>query len=174
MKRYDQTVFRLTDGTETDFTAAQFATDVAGVAFKGFLHRGFHIHLHGEMHAAAQIQTQEHRIGIDFRHPFRAVGQKVQSGNVTFAQSVFDDVPPFELGFRIFETHFQRIIDYEHAVCRNVCCFQCGGYFGLGLGIDDDRLPVGRYLHGRRFAEKVGQRVNHGQNHRKRNQQVFP
>ena len=174
LQRHGQTVFSLMHRAGTDFFAAQFAADVAGITFKRFLHRGFHVHLHGEMHAAAQVQTQEHRIGFDFRHPLRTVCQKVERGNITFAQSIFDDVARFQLRFGIFETHFQRVVDDEHTISLNTCLFQRGIHFRLGLIVDHDGLSVGRYLYGRRFTEKVGQRVNSRNHNRERNQQVFP
>ena len=174
LQRHGQTVFSLMYRTGTDFFAAQFATDIAGVTFKRFLHRGFHVHLHGEMHTAAQVQTQEHRIGFNFRHPLRTVRQKVERGNIAFAQSVFDDITRFQLRFSIFKTHFQRIIDNEHTVSLNTCALQRRRHFRLGLLIDNDGLSVGRYLYGRRFTEKVGQRIHSRNHNRERNQQVFP
>ena len=174
LQRNSQTVFSLAYRTAADFFAAQFAADIAGITFKRFLHRGFHVHLHGEMHTAAQVQTQEHRIGFDFRHPLRTVCQKVECGNITFAQSIFDDVACFQLRFSVFETYFQRIVDDKHPIRLNTCLFQCGIYFRLGLIIDNNSLSVGRYLYRRRFTKKVGQRINSRNHNRECNQQVFP
>ena len=146
LQRHSQTIFSLMHRTGTDFFAAQFAADVAGVTFKRFLHRGFHVYLHGEMHTTAQVQTQEHRIGFNFRHPLRAVRQKVERGNIAFAQSIFDDITRFQLRFSIFKTHFQRVIDNEHTVSLNTCALQRRRHFRLGLLIDNDGLSVGRYF----------------------------
>ena len=143
LHRDNQTVFNLTDGTGTDFFTAHFATDVARITFKRFLHRSFHVHLHSEMHAAAQVQTQEHRICSDFGHPFGAVREQVERSNIAIAQSVFDDIAGFKLGFGIFETHFQRVVCNKHPVGLNTCLLQRGIHFGLGLFVDNDGLSVG-------------------------------
>ena len=143
LHRNNQTVFNLTDGAGTDFFAAHFAADVARITFKRFLHRGFHVHLHGEMHAAAQVQAQKHRVGTDFGHPFGAVRQQVKRGDIAIAQSVFDNVAGFKLGFCIFETHFQRVVCNKHPVSLNTCLFQRGIDFRLGLLVNDDGLSVG-------------------------------
>ena len=143
LHRYNQTVSNLTDGAGTDFFAAHLTTDVARITFKRFLHRGFHVHLHGEMHAAAQVQAQEHRVGTDFGHPFGTVRQQVERGDIAIAQSVFDDIAGFKLRFGIFETHFQRVVRNKYPVSLNTCLFQRGIDFGLGLFVNNDGLSVG-------------------------------
>ena len=143
LHRDNQTVSNLTDGAGTDFFAAHLAADVARITFKRFLHRGFHVHLHGEMHAAAQVQAQKHRVGTDFGHPFGTVRQQVKRGDIAIAQSVFDNVAGFKLGFSIFETHFQRVVRNKYPVSLNTCLFQRGINFRLGLFVNNDSLSVG-------------------------------
>ena len=157
-----------------DLLAAQFAADVARIALEGFLHGRFHVYLHGEMHAAAQVEAEKHWVGLDFGHPFGAVGQKIERGDVAFAQRVFNHIACFELGFGIFKAHFERIVGDKHAVGGDVGSLQGGGNAVFGLLVDDDGLAVGGNLHSRGFAKQIGQRINGGQNQRGGNQQVFP
>ena len=95
------------------------------------------------MHAAAQVQAQEHRISPDFSHPFGAVRQQVERGDIAIAQSVFDNIAGFKLRFGIFETHFQRVVRNKYPVSLNTCLFQRGIDFRLGLFVDNDGLSVG-------------------------------
>ena len=75
--------FGIADG---EFLFLGFAADVASNAFQGFLLGGFHVNLHGEMHATAQVQTQEHGASTDLAHPHRGVWNQIQGDDVAFAQ----------------------------------------------------------------------------------------
>ena len=169
-----QAVVVLHDGADADFFTAQLAADVAGVAVEGFLHRGLHVHLHGEMHAAAQVEAEEHRVGTDFRHPLGRVGDLVEGGDVAFAQGAFNHRTRLHLGLRIFETHFQRAVGDEHAVVGNVGHTQGFADARFGLAVDGEGLAVGRNLHRQGVAEEVRQGIEQAQAEYGENQQVFP
>ena len=106
LEGHAQAIVFLYNFTNTHLLAAQFAADIAGIAFKGFLQSGFHVHLHSEMYAAAQIKAEEHRVGTEFGHPFRAIGHQIECGDIAVAQGLLDHVAGFDLCFGIVETDF--------------------------------------------------------------------
>ena len=93
--------------TDDEFLFLGFAADVACDAFQGFLLGCIHVHLHGEMHAAAQIQTQEHRASANLAHPHRGIRNQIQGDDVAFTQGFINHVAGFDLLFFRIEADFQ-------------------------------------------------------------------
>ena len=143
LEGYAQAVVFLYNFTNAHLLAAQFAADIAGIAFKGFLQSGFHVHLHGEVYAAAQIKAEEHRVGTEFGHPFRAVGHQIERGDVAVAQGLLDYVAGFDLCFGVVETDSQRVIGKNGTVVADAGLLQCGEQTGFGFIVDADGLAVG-------------------------------
>ena len=158
----------------TDFVFTQLAAEVAGDAVEGFVHCRVHVHAHGKVHAAAQVEAEEHRVGAEFGHPVGRIGNQVEGDDVVVAQFLLDHVAGFALQLFIGQAHAQAAVGNKHAVVLDVGCLQrlCHGLFGSL--IDVDRLTVGGNLHGRGFAVEVGQGVDGRYNDNQPNQQVFP
>ena len=81
----NQAVAAFADGAGADALLAQGAAGIAGIAVKRFFQRSLHVHLHGEVYAAAQVQTQKHGACADFFQPFGAIGDLVLRHDVAFA-----------------------------------------------------------------------------------------
>ena len=125
------------DVTRAQFFLAQGAADVACVAVKRFVCGCLHVHFHGEMHAAAQIQSEEHRAGTDFFQPFGAVGNLVLRHDVAFAQGCIYGIAGGDFG-GIGYAHFQAAPCDKHAVVRNACFLQGFGNGFFGGIVDGD------------------------------------
>ena len=143
----NQAVAAFADGAGADALLAQGAACIAGIAVKRFFQRGLHVHLHGEVYAAAQVQAQEHGTRADFFQPFRAVGDLVLRHDVAFAQCVVDSVAGGNF-VGVGHAHFQAAACNKHAVVGNVGFLQRvgNGFFG-GL-VNVDGLAVGGNLDG--------------------------
>ena len=157
-----------------DFVFTQLAAEVAGDAVEGFVHCRVHIHAHGEVHAAAQVKAEEHRVGAELGHPIGRIGNQVEGDDVVVAQFLLDGIAGFALQLFIGQAHAQAAFGNKHAVVLDVGCLQRLFHGLLGGLVDVDRLAVGGNLHGRGFAVEVGQGVDGGYNDNQPNQQVFP
>ena len=125
------------DVARAQFFLAQGAADVACIAVKRFVCGCLHVHFHGEMHAAAQIQSEEHRTGPDFFQPFGAVGNLVLRHDVAFAQGSIYGIAGGDFG-GIGYAHFQAAPCDKHAVVRDARFLQGFGNGFFGGIVDGD------------------------------------
>ena len=151
LERHHKAVFLLADAAHADVLLAHGAADVAGIAVKRFFQRGFHVYLHGEMHAAAQVQAEEHGFGADFFQPFGAVGDLVLGDDVAFAQRGINGIAGGNFG-GIGYAHFQAAACDKHAAVLNIGFLQRIGNGFFGVGINADGLSVGGNLDGWGYA----------------------
>ena len=77
-----QAVAVAADAGVADVLVAQQRAHVAGQRFGLLRQRGLHVHLHQEVHAAAQVQAQVHRQRVQLRQPGRRARQQVQRDDV--------------------------------------------------------------------------------------------
>ena len=64
----------------------QFAAQAVDILFLQFAQRGVHVDFHQEVHAAAQVKTQLHRLGVKGRQPARGCRSKVKRHDVFVTQ----------------------------------------------------------------------------------------
>ncbi len=84
---------------------AQQRADVGGVAVARLVERGLHVDLQQEMHAAAQIEPQVHRLRADRRQPLRRRRQQVQRDDVVRAELRLQRVLRLQLRLEVGEAH---------------------------------------------------------------------
>jgi hypothetical protein len=133
---------------------------------------GLAIHLHQEVHAAAQVEAEVHRQRVQALHPFRGVFLQVQGDQVGWifrigVQAFFQHRLGLELDVRGGEAHAHRGVGAAavkgQAVVGDAGLGQhigdLGGHVGAHL---DGRLAAGD-LHCRRLAEEVRRREQRAQ-----------
>ncbi|MBS1140192.1 MAG: hypothetical protein H6R13_1645 [Proteobacteria bacterium] len=120
------------------------------------------------MHTAAQVEAKVHRQRVQRGQPLRRGGQQVQGDNVLRVGSIrveglFQRILGFQLGVGVLEACFHAIEVELDAVVRDAGSLQRIFNTGLGLVVDLDRGLGAGNLHGRRFAEEIGQGVDEAQ-----------
>ena len=88
---------------------AQRQTDVTGERFGALGQRRLHIDLQHEMHAAAQIQPQIHRVGVQRFEPVRRARQQIERYDISRVarlgrQRLLNDIPGLALGVGVAKT----------------------------------------------------------------------
>ena len=113
------------------------------------------------MHAAAQIQAEEHGFGADFFQPFGAVGDLVLRDDVALAQRGINGIAGGDFG-SVGHAHFQAAACDEHAAVLDIGFLQRIGNGFFGVAVNGDGLSVGGNLDGWGYAVQIGQRVDDG------------
>jgi len=162
-----------------DRLVAQQRAHVGGQRLGLLGQRRGHVDLHQEMHAAAQVQTQVHRLRAQPGQPLRRARHQVQRDDVgrigrIGIERAHDRVARLELGVGVAEAGAHRV-----ALELDEVGLQAGGLQGLldpghQTGIDLQRGLAAGDLDGRRLAEEVGQRVEQAHHHRDGQDQVLP
>ena len=167
------------DTAMADLFIAQSQTHVAGQRFDPLGHRRLHIHLQGKVHAAAQIQAQIHRLGMQGRQPSRRARDQIQRHHVCRVARVRDQrLFQHALGLELFiflvkartdRTVFQR---QRHRLHRRV--FQQSLYARLQRCVHSDCGLDRSHLYSRCFTKEIGQGVNNPHQKRDHNDRVLP
>ncbi len=156
------------------FGLTQGAANVAGRRFQRLVQRAFHVDLHQEMHAAAQVETEIHRQRAEIGQPLRRTRQQVQCHHVVLAQLRVQHVLGLELRIRIGEARLDA-----GRILRQHLGSQLRGLQHIVNACQQRRIRLEagtqrQYLHGRRFAVEIGQCIDKAQHQRAQDQQVFP
>ena len=146
--------------------------DVARVALLGLPDRAGQIHLHQEVHAAAEIEPQVHRQRAEPGQPLRCRGREVQRHDVLAVERVLDDVPGPELVFSGREPDEEPVGDLR------LLRVDAGGLHPgdepVAQRLVDGRAAHRRHLHRRVLAEQVGEREHDAHEERRRDERVLP
>ena len=144
-----------------------------------FGQRALHVDLQQEVHAAAQVEAEIHRQRPQRSQPLRRCRQQIQGDDVLRVggirvEGLFQDILGLQLGIGVLEARLDAVEIKLDAVVRDAGSDQ--GFFntGLGLGIDLDRGLGAGNLHGRRFAEEIGQGIDEAQHQRDGDGDVLP
>ena len=131
------------------------------------------------MHAAAQVEAEVHGQRIQAGQPLRRGRQQVERDDVLRiagigVECLFENVLGLQLGVGVLQAGLHAIEVELDAVVVNAGRLQ--GFFDAepGLFIDLERGFGTGYLHGRRFAEEIGQGVNKAQHQCNGNGDVLP
>ena len=157
-----------------DLLGLEFAADVAGVAFQRLVDGGFHVDFQQEVHAAAQVKAEEHRVGLDRGEPGRGRGEQVQCDDVMVAQCLLDGIAGLELFVGAAKAHLEAAAVKVDAVGGKLAGFQQG--FHLVHQRCVDRIGAARAgnLHRRAFAVEVRYGVDRTDDQGQCNDQVLP
>ena len=112
-----------------DFFLAQRHAEIADSAFRRLIQRCFHVHLQQEVHAAAQVQAQIHRLGAYALQPVWRLWHQVECHGVVFTQIANQFVLGQQLRIRVGKTHFHAAGIHKQTIKRNVGQFQCVFHF---------------------------------------------
>ena len=151
---------------------SQQGPEIARVTLLRLSDRAREVHLHQEVHAAAQIETQIHRQRTQTGEPARGRGREVERDDVPAVERVFDDLPGLELILPRCEPDEESIRD--RSLPR-----------GDAARLDPADKPVAkrrvdrcaahrRHLHGGILTEEIGEREYDARNERHRDERVLP
>ena len=161
------------NGLVADALVAQLRPDVGDVTFLRLGDGRFHVHLHQEMHATAQVQAQEHGFGAEHLQPARRRRGQVEGHRIGTAQPLLHHVLGLELGFLVCKPHHQ--VAGCHADIAVFYARRIQGVFhGKPGQLADLAAPRRGDLQGRVLAVEVGQRVQATDRDDGDDQQVFP
>ena len=170
-----------------DVLIAELRADIGRVRVNTLLNGGLHIDFETEMHSAAKVKTEVHRLAADRREPFRSVRHEVQRDHIIRVRRIRVQSPfqhltalKLELGVRHAETHADagaRLLAAGIQV-DGLRLDSCGSQRVLNLrhgGIRYlHRRLSGRDLNSRRLAEEVRDRVENTDDEGKQDDEVFP
>jgi hypothetical protein len=146
------------DVLEGEPLLAQSPAELVGVALHRGPDHGVQVHLHQEVHPAAQVQPQGHRPAIDRAQPLRGGGRKVQRHHVIVVQGSAQDIggPQLVVGTVVAQQQlplaFLHLPGLETLGAENHVDDGGDGWIHL-------TGPRVRDLHRRIFGEDVRQRI---------------
>ena len=167
----------------TDILVAQQAAHARLHALQTLVEHRLDIHLHQEVHPAAQVQTQKHRIRMQALQPLRSIRQQVEGDDIgrigrIGIQFFFQQSLGLELDIGTAEARTNgrlcRAVIECDAFRRQIALLQ---YLLDPLG---DRVFYldGRFgaadLHSRRFAKEIRQRIQHAEQQGDNDYYVLP
>ena len=161
------------DGPVADPLVPQLRPDIRDVTLFRLGNRRFHIHLHEEMHAAAQIQTQEHGFGAQRAQPARRRRGQVKGHGVGTAQPFLDHVLGLELGSLVCKPDHQAALTHADVAVLDARRVQ-GVFHGIPGEFADLATPRCRDLQCRVLAVDIRQREQATDRNDGDDQEVFP
>ena len=157
----------------------QQAAQVGGGRVETFGDGTRHVDLQEEVHAAAQIEAEVHRQGMQRGQPLRRCGEQIERDDVlriggVRVEGAFQDVLGLQLGVGILEA----CLDADR-VELDAVMGDAGGLQGTfdpspGAFIDLERDLGTGDLHRRRFAVEIGQGVDEAEDQGNSDEDVFP
>ena len=107
-----------------DLCLAQGATDIAGIRLQRLVQCRFHIHLHQEVHAAAQVEAEIHRQRVHPGQPGRRTRQQIERDHIILAQRGLQHVLGLELAVGVGKTRLDAGgVERQH-FRRELCILQ--------------------------------------------------
>ena len=156
------------------FLGAQLDADLIHVAVLDLLDGGVHVHLHQEMHAAAQVEAEIHRIQAHRPQETGRRRSQIQGDDIVAAQLVLEDVGGLELDLRIGKADQQAAFFQFQAFVGQLFGLDQRGDPVLECRINGDVGPGAGNLHGRVLAKQIGQGEDQAPQHHQADQQVLP
>src|SRR5690606_21976935 len=149
-----------------DARLAHAGAELVDIAVHGLTHGRIHVHLHQEVDAAAQIETEVHGPGVECPQPARRGGSQVEGNGITVAQRLFHQVRRTQLRIGALEPDQEALVQLFGGLDRYPLLLQ---------QIDDTLLhrrrryfsPGRSDLQRRVFAVQAGQGVDDARQDRK-------
>ena len=155
------------------FVLAQQGADIADITLRRLARRRFHIDLQQKVHAATQIETEVHGLGIERLQPRRRGRGQIQCHHIIVADRALDRVHSLELGLGVREARQQFALVERNGLEGDIGFFQRLFNLVAQCGIDLEAVCA-IDLYRRVLAVEVRQRVQYAQQQHHADQQVLP